>query len=124
MRNKYFWAAVFWTAGIAVSCLISMKNFENKGLDLEHKDKVIHGTFYFVFTVLWYLTVKNCNTLNAKKSRLVVFISAVIFGVLIEISQQLFTKDRSADVQDALANSTGSALAVLVLWFFSKIKNR
>ena len=47
---------------------------------------------------------------------------AVVYGVIIEICQGLFTADRSADIMDALANTAGSALAVLVLWFLKKKK--
>ncbi len=123
MRNKYFWAALCWTAGIAVSCLISMKNFQDENLDLEHKDKFIHGSFYFGFTVLWYLSARAKN-ISGFKARALVFTAAVTYGILIEVCQELFTKDRSADVQDAIANSTGSAFAILVIWLFEKIRNK
>jgi VanZ family protein len=47
---------------------------------------------------------------------------AVAFGVLMELCQGWFTKDRSADVHDAIANSVGSAIAITAIWLFEKIK--
>lgn len=122
MRNKYFWAALCWTAGIAVSCLISIKHFETEPYSLEHKDKYVHCTFYFVFTVLWYLALKQQHLLRGARGRLTVFLGAVTYGVLMELGQEFLTTDRSADIQDALANTLGSVLAVIALWLFDRKK--
>lgn len=99
-----------------------MKNFEGEVPDGEFTDKYVHLTFYFIFTVLWYLALRLKFMAGGAKLRFTVFLMAVIFGVLIELFQQFFTTDRSADVVDALANSTGSALAILVLWLIAKLK--
>jgi len=99
-----------------------MKNFRNDTIDLEHKDKFIHATFYFGFTLLWYLSLKK--GVSRAKTRLGVFMFAVGFGILIELFQQFFTSDRSADVQDAIANTCGSAIAILVIWLFEKFNKK
>jgi glycopeptide antibiotics resistance protein len=49
---------------------------------------------------------------------------AVSYGCFIELMQLWLTKDRSADGLDALANTTGAALAVLVLWRIGKRKDK
>jgi len=99
-----------------------MKNFEGEMPDGQFTDKYVHLTFYFIFTVLWYLALRSRYIVSGAKIRLTIFLMAVVFGVLIELAQEFFTADRSADVNDALANSTGSALAVLVLWLIAKLK--
>jgi VanZ family protein len=99
-----------------------MKNFEGEVPDGQFTDKYVHLTFYFIFTVLWYLALRLKYIVSGFKIRLSIFLMAVVFGVLIELAQEFFTTDRSADVNDALANSTGSALAVLVLWLIAKLK--
>jgi VanZ family protein len=99
-----------------------MKNFEGEVPDGQFTDKYVHLTFYFIFTVLWYLALRLKYIFSGFKIRLSIFLMAVVFGVLIELAQEFFTTDRSADVNDALANSTGSALAVLVLWLIAKLK--
>lgn len=44
-----------------------------------------------------------------------VFLSALFYGCLIEICQDLFTVNRHADFKDVLANLTGSALAIIMI---------
>jgi len=90
--------------------------------DGQFTDKYVHLTFYFIFTVLWYLALRLRYIVSGSKIRLTIFLMAVVFGVLIELAQEFFTTDRSADVNDAFANSIGSALAVLVLWLIAKLK--
>ena len=116
MRNIYFWTAIIWTAIIGVCCLISMKNFESAPIEGKYTDKLVHFTFYFTFTVLWFLALREKNIGKEALLRFKVFIGAVVFGIFIELFQSWFTADRSADVADVIANSSGSAGAVLALW--------
>jgi len=90
-------------------------------VELPNKDKLVHFSFYFIFSLLWYPYVRKEMTAGFQ-ARLRVFIMAVAYGVLIEICQAIFTKGRSGDVMDALANSAGSAAAILSIWIFKKIK--
>ena len=123
MLNKFFWPAFFWTVLITVLCLISFSGFkEVDAFELPYKDKYVHFTFYFVFTGLWYMYFKSKNNRTAKQVRLQVFMMAVCYGIFIEACQGLFTTARTADVYDALANSAGSATAVLLLWLLKKNK--
>ncbi len=95
-----------------------MKTFENVA-DVEKGDKYVHFIFYFVFTVLWYIFLKNKKG-NTAKTRAIVFFLAFFFGLFIEACQGLFTLDRSADMHDVLANTSGSAGAILILWLIDK----
>lgn len=122
MRNKYFWAAIFWTIIIVISCLISMKTIEET-TNVQKGDKYVHFIFYFVFTILWYFFIR-IKAGNTVKTRAIVFFLGLVFGLIIEACQHFFTKDRSADVHDVIANSSGSAGAVLLLWIIDKVKNK
>jgi glycopeptide antibiotics resistance protein len=123
VRNKFFWAAVSWTLLITFLCLIKGKTLGDAGwLHLPYKDKYVHSTFYFVFTVLWFLHFRAQNTAGTKRLRAMVFLMAVFYGGFIEICQGLFTTDRNADILDVLANTSGSAIAVLALWLLEKRK--
>jgi len=113
--NKYFWPAAIWTAIITVACMVSMDTFSEADsiFSLPNKDKLLHGVFYFGFTVLWALFFKTRPMV--KKPILLGFIFAVVYGIIIEICQAFFTTNRSGDVLDALANTMGAAVAVIVL---------
>lgn len=101
-----------------------MNNFRAVPLEGGYTDKYAHFTFYFVFTILWFLYFKSVAVaVNQTKSiRIVVFSVAVVLGIAIEICQGLFTKDRSADITDVAANTLGSAVAILILWLLNKRK--
>lgn len=122
MRNKYFWAALFWTIVITVCCLISLKTFENTA-DVEKGDKYVHFIFYFIFTILWYFFIKR-KWGNTAKTRFIVFMLGFLFGLFIEACQGLLTVDRSADIHDIFANTSGSAGAILILWLADKFSKK
>lgn len=113
--NKYFWPAAIWTVIITVACMISMETFgdANSIIALPNKDKLLHGVFYFGFTMLWALFFRTSP--NVKNPVLAGFVFAVVYGIIIEICQAFFTTNRSGDILDALANTTGAAVAVIVL---------
>lgn len=123
MLNKYFVAAFAWTLLLTVLCLVNTGSLEEIDvIELDGKDKIIHFSFYFVFTIAWYMFFKSRYGSNAKVKGLT-FLFAVFYGVLIEVLQYLFTSGRSADVMDALANSAGSAFAIACIWLYNKIKS-
>lgn len=123
MRNKYFWAAIFWTVLITVACLMSADNFSDlEKVEMPAKDKLLHGLFYFVFTILWSFGLKTVKVSDPASQRRIAFSIAVSYGILMEIFQWSMDNDRSAEVYDALANSIGAAIAVLVLWYYQKKK--
>jgi VanZ family protein len=121
--NRFFWAAFSWTVFITVLCLVNSSSLDEIDvIEIPDKDKIVHFSFYFIFTIAWYLFFKSKYG-GGTKIRTFVFALAVFYGGLIEIVQLLFTSGRSADVMDAVANSAGSALAVLILWLYKKLKN-
>lgn len=123
MLNKYFWIALFWTIAITVSCLMSAETVNKVSwFNIPYRDKVVHFGFYFVFTLLWYKYFRALNKARFS-ARIQVFLFAVIWGLLIECVQGLFTAERSAELLDAIANISGSAIAVVLLWLYYKYRN-
>jgi VanZ family protein len=122
VRKLYFWAALSLTVFITVTCLISMRNFT--GLEVvNNSDKYVHLSFYLLFTFVWYqYLVRKLENTTKFKVRLYTFLWACSYGIAIEICQGVFTKDRSADYHDIIANSSGAALAIIILWLYEKLK--
>lgn len=122
MHNKFLLAAVIWVMFITYACLTTPANIPKASwLTIEHLDKIVHFIFYFVFTLL-LSNAYRVKVHTVKKAWLYAFATAVVYGILIELCQGLFTNARSADVVDAFANTSGSAFAVFVLWLFQKKK--
>ena len=122
MRKVYFWAALSLTVFITVTCLISMRNFKDLEV-VNDTDKYVHLSFYLLFTIIWYqYLVRKFSTATEFKVRLYTFLWACSYGIIIEICQGAFTKDRQADFQDIIANSSGALLAITVLWLYNRLK--
>lgn len=50
------------------------------------------------------------------------FVSASLFGALIELLQWLYTANRQAEAADLAADMIGALFAMVLLYFFKKIK--
>lgn len=110
--NKYsFWIAIFWTVFILYFSFKTPSN--EQSFYFENADKVVHFTFYFGFVFLWfrYLIFKKIGII---KHLFLLFLSAVVLGVIIEILQGLLTTNRQSDVWDAVANSFGALIGALI----------
>lgn len=112
LAHRYFFlcSAVLWTLLIAVLCLVSFNQLPSLGVS--GADKYVHGTFHFGFMVLWFLSfAKN----DFDKTIFRVFLASFLYGILIEIAQELFTTTRHADLYDVAANLTGAFMGVSVI---------
>lgn len=71
--------------------------------------------------MLWFLYLKKkLNSSNNVKPLVWAFVFSLVFGIAIELIQQFFTKTRTADVLDVLANATGATLACLAIILLNK----
>ena len=92
---------------------------------LPFKDKFVHFGFYLLFTILWFRFFdKKENHWNLNKKLLFVFLLGFVYGVGIEICQGLFTKTRSADIYDVVANTIGGITATMLLYFYKSREKR
>ncbi|MEC4003202.1 VanZ family protein [Flavobacterium sp. SUN052] len=101
---------------IIILSLISLGDV-GESIDVPNKDKIVHFTFYFVFVMLWSLFFKTKN--NSIIILFIILFLAIVFGILIEICQG-FTKDRTPDPIDALANSIGAIFGLIFTLLFLK----
>jgi len=80
---------------------------------IHHYDKVGHIGLFFVWTFML-----GFSFIIQKKRRaplLAIFIAATLFGISIEISQELMSYGRFASLLDILANMGGSVMAIAAL---------
>lgn len=114
-KNFYIALAVSWTFLILFLCLISFNNVPD--VKISGADKYVHFTFYFGFVSLWSLYFKSRQRFS-NAILLKVFCAAVVYGILIEFAQSIFTQTRKGDVLDVLANTVGAATAVFALYIY------
>lgn len=109
--------ALLYSIVLFVASLISL----NTGVSLKTgSDKVFHFVAHFLLVIFWFLAFNI--KLNVKKNRALLqsFVFSLCFGILIEVSQELFTTTREADVKDVVANVIGAILGGLVVHLISK----
>lgn len=118
-KQLFFWAAIVWAGIIAFFCLVQLNNVPLGSVS--NIDKYVHAFFHFVLTSFCYLFLKNqMSSFNNIKPLLFSFLFSFFFGIGIEISQELFTVSRHADIYDVSANTSGAELAVAVAVLFKK----
>lgn len=110
--------------------MLSLFSFSDMDLDegnlnIPYADKITHFVFYFVFSVLGCLFVRERTkgVWALGKTMGVVVVLAISYGIVIEVLQYTLTEDRMAEFADVLANTLGAFSGIgLVRWLFSKEK--
>lgn len=120
-KKVYLWVALLWTGAIIALSLMSFSKAPKVITELSSYDKVAHFVFYFVFVFLWGSYFFHTKQIQSKTLFSVFFI-ALIFGGLMEVSQELLTTKRVADRYDMLANFLGAFTGMGTLYFIKKIK--
>lgn len=94
--------------------LLSLIKIGKQPINISNLDKIEHAIAYFTLTFFWLLAFKE------NKNKLLVIISCLVYGIIIEVLQATITKYRTAEYYDILANSTGILLAYLFFRYFNK----
>ena len=107
---------------IIYSCLITVLFFipsqDLPKTQLLEADKLVHILVYFILVNLWMLYLYVSNDYHFEKKWIpILLLSILLYGIIIEIFQGLFTVSRSADILDVVSNLLGSLLGI----FFSKL---
>lgn len=114
--QKYGWWAVWgWATLILVLSALRVPNIT--AVNTTHLDKVAHWGMYGIFTfILLFLPHLNQKTNFARYT--IAAVSAILYGILMEILQNYFFSARSFDILDILANITGVFSAAICFYFF------
>ena len=112
-------AAVLWTLIIFVLCCTPGQYIPTTNwLELLSFDKFVHASIFFVLTCLWLISLLKINKLS-NLSIILILLSCVLYGGLLEIMQATVFSNRSGDWLDFIANSFGCLMG---FWFFYKKK--
>ena len=109
-RNSLF-IAIAATLFLAVLSLSAVPKL-NLGLKIKSGDKYLHFIAYFGLTLLWHFALKD--RINKKMFKFFVPLAIIIYGIILEGLQSGLTTYRTGDVYDAIANTSGVIVALLV----------
>ncbi len=91
---------------------LSLKKINYVPIRLSHLDKVYHVVAYFLLACAWLFFVPN-PTQNPKTKYLIA-IACIIYGMVIEVLQGTLTTYRTASVLDIFANMAGVIAAMML----------
>ncbi|WP_277632193.1 VanZ family protein [Avrilella dinanensis] len=123
MRNKKTLLAVLWNVLILIFCLINLSNIDSvQKISFPHIDKIVHFVFYTTASFLWLWA------LSARKKKLsgliIILIVAglILFGLMVEILQDVFPTRRSFEWLDVLCNTAGVITGTGIYLIYRKLK--
>ena len=123
MKNsfiKYNLPSILWAAFILVASLLPTQDLP----EIRVSDKLIHGSIYSILFLLTYFGWKyQCQFLILKtKTTTLLLICIPLFGFIIEIVQGTCTTTRHFDWWDALANTVGTLIGLVLLQIFKSFR--
>jgi VanZ family protein len=86
-------------------------------IDIPNIDKAVHFCMYFGLMLV--IILENKNSIKSNGHLFLLGLIPLSFGILMEIIQATLTVTRSGSVFDALANSAGIFVSIL-LWLWIK----
>jgi len=124
MFIKNFWPAIIW--GIIIFIMSSFpgddipKSFI---INIPFADKLIHFFLYFLLVILILLgSLRKSKTILTVRKFLFVFSISLLYGILMEVLQDLIFVMRSADLLDIAANAAGSFIGLLTFYYIKESK--
>lgn len=108
---KYLYSLISSLMIISLSLIKTDSINQNSLLNIPHIDKIVHLGMYFALTSILLIE-------NRVKNKIFITIITILFGGVMELSQQFLTSYRSGDYLDLLGNTTGSILALIVIGRF------
>ena len=101
--------SIIYTIWLTTVSLINLENVPSLGSSFD--DKIYHFIAYFGLAALW---VTYFKFFKKRYATLVVFISAILFGAVLEVLQHQINPNRTYDNYDLMANCFGVIFGTLI----------
>lgn len=119
LKKNVFIVTIFYSLALATVCLMQLNKLPETGISFA--DKIFHALSYGVLMVLWFNTLVFQFKISINKAILYAAIISIIFGIIIEVLQGVFTTTRKADMFDVIANSFGVLVLAAVIFLKNKL---
>ena len=104
-------------AAITTASLMSLSGMARPPIEIPHMDKLVHFIFYSTAMVFGSLFVweQFRKHISLRKTFVLVFVGLLLYGMIIEVLQQVMRMQRSGEWWDIFANTTGLVAGLLFL---------
>ena len=120
LKKQTLLVSIFYTLALLVFSLITIDLGGIETFTPSNGDKIFHFCAYAILVWTWFLTLRNRFNISAYRAIIVVTVSAILFGIIIEILQKVLTFTRFFDMYDIMANMLGSLFTAIILLFNTK----
>jgi VanZ family protein len=111
--NKWLWAAVLYTVVITIASLAPTSQLPN--VTIQYADKWVHLAIHFILFFGWAKGLEPLFTSSEEGKMLIwLLVACALYGIIIELFQEIFTTYRKADLMDVLANIAGTLLGLSI----------
>jgi VanZ family protein len=112
---RHFLPGVAWALFILLICGMPGKDIPHISfLEMLSFDKFVHAAIFCILQVLFMHGYHRSGKLLDLKVTLLILSLCIVYGGLLELAQQAFFEDRSADLYDFIANSIGAYLGSVI----------
>lgn len=109
--------ALLWAVLIFILCMIPGRDLPKiSWLDFFGVDKLVHAALFFVLVILIIggFAKQETNRLLIRYPKMVPLLIGILYGGSLELLQGALFIERTADVYDFLANTSGSVLGAIL----------
>jgi VanZ family protein len=108
------WPAIIWTTLIFVLLVMPTKGLEGKDVnEIPNVDKFVHVILFSVFSFLWFSFLDSNYPIKSNLIFPAILIIGSLYGLGMEFIQKYFT-ERSFSLMDALADTIGTMIGLLI----------
>ena len=114
MKILKYWKPIIIAIIILYGSITSSNNLSKiTFLKIEHIDKLIHFTLYFILSISFLTSLHRNTRIKILNQKVITLIVVISYGLLMEVFQYYFTNDRSAEILDIFANTFGCILGII-----------
>jgi VanZ family protein len=118
-----YWKISAWALLVALLSLMPGDDMPDKNwLGIPGADKMAHAFFYFIFALLVSAKMSKNQIPKLNKTMPWPFVSAILYGGMMELLQDLTQSGRQPEWADIIANTLGAGAGVLFYPFLMKIR--
>ena len=81
-------------------------------------DKLVHIFIFLVLSFLWLAYIDRVLTNTKPIVLFLALLVCLLYGIIIEVYQELFVRSRKAEALDVLADLFGASIGLFLFWNF------
>ncbi len=113
-----FTICVSYSVLVTIVFLVATKQFPSLFDFYIPIDKLAHIFIFLVLSFLWLAYIDRVLTNTKPIVLFLALLGCLLYGIIIEVSQELFVRSRKAEALDVLADLFGASIGLFLFWNF------